>query len=252
MMARANYQERRNEIARALGFRSYYEQRTRAKVAPREVARKRAALNKRMGGSYRGRPASQLKPPRGGTVTTKTARQTTTDTRSKAAFTSALKAAARNKQRVALRVNFGKIRQYKKHGTAVPGDALLYARGIEAKNLLNMIEHPKAGDTWHAGDPWAALEVLAARDNTNVYSAKDVTRVHLEAFTKAPELTEGEQRDLERQLGDLTAEAYAIDARTGAKSGDWNSQGDWIDSYLDRTPTPDTIGTIRRHLRRYE
>ena len=146
----ASYQERRNEIARGLGYRSFHEQRT---APPSEVARRRAALAKREGGSYRGK--HDLKPPRGGTITTKTARQTTTDTRSKVAFTSALKAAARNKQRVALRINFNKIRQYKKHGTAVPGDAILYGRGIDAKQLLEMIQHPKVGDTWRPGDPWS-------------------------------------------------------------------------------------------------
>ena len=243
----ASYQERRNDIARALGFRNYSEQR---KSRPSEVHRKREALAKRMGGSYRGKPAKDLKPPRGGTVTTKTARQTTTDTRSKAAFMAALRAAARNKQRVALRINFGRIRQYKKHGTAVPGDAILYGRGIDAKQLLEKIEHPSTGDDWPPGDPWGALEQLAPRDNTNIHSAKDVTRVHLEAFAKTPELTAAEQTDLDRQLSELAAEAYAIDARRGVEPGDWNSQGDWIDPYLDQPVTPDTIGTIRRHLRR--
>jgi hypothetical protein len=252
MAKRPSYQARRNEIAHALGYKNFQAQRT---APPAEVARKKAALNKRMGGSYKGK--SNLKAPRGATRVTATKNHVITVTSSRTAFRKAITDATKKERKqggqfIRLTVRFGYVRENDSEtGTESegPADVHLFAQGWRSRELLDRLDHPLPKDHYPPGDEWAFLERFA-KQSPYIKEARGVRKVTIEAYGTRP--AESTRPQIEERFIKLSDRALAMDDR--ARN---SSQYDWLDAegYLDKmdagTLTESDLARITRHQERW-
>ncbi len=173
-------QSRANRIAQAMGYASDYVRRQRAKAAPKEVARKRAGLDRRYGGSIRGKdvqPAPQSQRPK---QIVDTPGQTTVDTTRFDVMRHQLQRAAKTNRRVSVTVTFATAKRYKRPAAEEHAEVPMFDKGgWSSLELQDRINNPEPGDPWAPGDVWGAMTELANR-SPGIENASGVERARFQ------------------------------------------------------------------------